>query len=651
MLEHPPFEVFFSALHRGQRPLPWQQRLASQVSWDGWPVVPIGVPTGLGKTACLDIAVWALAGQAGRRPAERTLPTRTWYVVNRRLLVDAAHAHGDKMKRLLTSPVLVGKEGPEQEWEASPEHVLALQLMRASLKSLGALNLEEPLGTVRLRGGAELGARPPDPSQPCLVFATVPMFASRWLFRGYGTSTSMRPVDAALAGIDTLVLLDEAHLAAPLALLADPLAECDPGDPTLVLPLGRCRPTFVSLTATSGEGERFDLTAQDYEHPIVRDRMGAAKPTTLVETTAKDLSKELAGQAVALLEESSRRTCLVFVNTAARARDVHTRLVGAGREVLLVTGRARDWEADALRARLLDPHCGVAAGREEGSSEPPLWIVATQTLEVGADIDVDALVTQSAGVRALVQRFGRLNRFGHRPRAAAAICHAFDLEDLVYGDEPLVAWERLCDAGSGVSLSPEAIGSILGEPADKLDRGCEPLPGLVWEWAKTSLRSWGEAPPEAYFSNLNEDVARVSVCWRAYRPPDGIRLIPSVAAAESIELPIGELRRALQDRGELTLRRLSDDKATLESAALGELRPGDVVIVDAAQGLYDEFGWNPSETRLVPDVSLFEARILPLKKEAIENLVAPDDVTLLLDLLKELDAAGGYEGAIVKSCG
>jgi hypothetical protein len=64
----------------------------------------------------------------------------------------------------------------------------------------------------------------------------------------------MRPVDAALAGIDTLVLLDEADLARPLRDLAAPLVECDIGDPSGVVPAERTRPRFVSLTATGDAG-------------------------------------------------------------------------------------------------------------------------------------------------------------------------------------------------------------------------------------------------------------------------------------------------------------------------------------------------------------------------------------------------------------
>ncbi|HZU15053.1 MAG TPA: CRISPR-associated endonuclease Cas3'', partial [Candidatus Dormibacteraeota bacterium] len=207
MADLPDFDAFFRAANEGRQPFPWQRNLAARVAERGWPDA-IEVPTGLGKTACLDIAVWALA-RAAAGPV-RTAPTRIWYVVNRRLLIDAAHEHARQLADLLALP-----ERLRERWKAAGgEEVRALTAVAEALRGLALTPLEDgPLHVVRLRGGAELGARPPDPAHPALILATVPMFASRLLFRGYGSSTSMRPVDAALAGTDSLVLLDEAHLA------------------------------------------------------------------------------------------------------------------------------------------------------------------------------------------------------------------------------------------------------------------------------------------------------------------------------------------------------------------------------------------------------------------------------------------------------
>ena len=69
----PPFNAFYEALN-GRPPFPWQSRLADHVQRVGaWPK-EIGVPTGLGKTVCLDVAVWWLASQAGVRTGAANSP-------------------------------------------------------------------------------------------------------------------------------------------------------------------------------------------------------------------------------------------------------------------------------------------------------------------------------------------------------------------------------------------------------------------------------------------------------------------------------------------------------------------------------------------------------------------------------------------------
>ena len=99
----PTFAKLYRALN-GRDPFPWQRRLAEQIAaTEQWPA-EVGVPTGLGKTACLDIAVWWLASQADRAPAERTAPTRIWWVVNRRLLVDSTAEHAERIASVFTDP-------------------------------------------------------------------------------------------------------------------------------------------------------------------------------------------------------------------------------------------------------------------------------------------------------------------------------------------------------------------------------------------------------------------------------------------------------------------------------------------------------------------------------------------------------------------
>ncbi len=578
MTHFPSFTEFYTATNRGKSPFPWQNRLALTVAQRGWPRA-IGIPTGLGKTACLDIALWALAQQSEREPGDRTAPTRTIYVVNRRLLVDAAYEHGVLLARWLAQPELLA----ESYSATTEEQVRAVGAVAESLRSMSALGGERgPLHVARIRGDVEIGARSPDPSQPSLMFMTVPMFASRWLFRGYGSSRSMRPIDAALAGIDSLVLLDEAHLAQPLCRLSEQIVECDIGDPGAVLHGVRSRPQIVEMTATGTHEQRFELDDEDLAHPVVRQRINAAKPARLIETGEQDLTPDLASATAELHKKRSGSSSVVFVNSPRRARDVAAEIAKLmpGEELHMLTGRMREREAERERRQLLDPARGLASGYGSTPRSHSVTVVATQTLEVGADLDFDFLVTETAGTRAVTQRLGRLNRLGEKPHAEAVICHVPKAPgalapDRVYGDEPAVVWTALnnaADHAGSIDLSPGRIGEILGEPADLPPRTGELFSAHLWEYAKTSAPPPGEAPCEVFYEGLGESSADISICWRSQVPGDGERLHLLIRRSETVDIPIWEARDAFEALGLDSVTRLTVDCTTVEAVELESLR-------------------------------------------------------------------------------
>jgi hypothetical protein len=77
----PTFRDFFKALWgEDKEPFPWQSMLAEKVTRGSWPDV-IDLPTAAGKTACIDIAVYALAAQADKTLGERIAARRIWFVV------------------------------------------------------------------------------------------------------------------------------------------------------------------------------------------------------------------------------------------------------------------------------------------------------------------------------------------------------------------------------------------------------------------------------------------------------------------------------------------------------------------------------------------------------------------------------------------
>lgn len=646
--EPPTFAEFYHAVH-DREPFPWQRRLAASVVGDGWPRA-IGVPTGLGKTATIDVAVWSLAAQAARPPAERTAPTRIWYVVDRRLLVDAASDHADRLARLLAAASTRGQDGPVGQ-------------VARRLERLSGVPRRTPLWVSRLRGGARPGQRPPDPSQPAVLCATVAMYGSRLLFRGFGSSNRMWPIDAALAGTDALVLLDEAHLALPLQQLLDAIPECDasrsgilrvpgrftpPAGSSRLLPEQRSYPRLVALTATGHHPDRFDLDGEDRRHRVVATRLAAAKPTRLVKTTVKALPATLADQALAALDQLPEPgAAVVFVNRPATARAVAAALNAHGGDVDLVvlTGQLRDADAERVRARLLDPEHGCPAGTGAARRLRHLVVVATQTLEVGADLDFDVCVSQTAGVRAITQRWGRLNRLGGKSYARGALCHPADAEaDPLYGDQPARLWQRLTAQAVGelVDLGPGRITEVLGPPDDAPGLQPQLLPTHLWEFAKTTTPPADAAPPEVFFAGVEEELRLVSLVWRAELPDAGEPVFPPVDPREAVEVTVVDARGFLgNDRVECC--RVSVDGAATEPIAPADLRPGDRVIVDCKGGGYQPAGWDPDATATVTDLSPRLRGVLHLTASAWANFAGrPPDQTEA-DLIAAL-ALDGVDG-------
>jgi CRISPR-associated endonuclease/helicase Cas3 len=258
-------------------PFPWQERLLSRLvtgedanhSYAGlpglWPDV-LKLPTGSGKTAALDIALFHLALEAARG-AGRRAPMRIVFVVDRRLVVDDVFERAKTLERRLQSAV--------NEPAAADQTVL--KVARA-LSELAGSN--RPLLVRSLRGGAPLEddwAR--TPVQPTILCSTVDQVGSRLLFRGYGVSDRMKPIHAGLLGSDCLMLLDEAHLSEPFRQILKEV-EGLRGPDKATAPFG-----FAVLSATPAtKPERpFELSEADRAHPVLSLRLEAKKSARLVE--------------------------------------------------------------------------------------------------------------------------------------------------------------------------------------------------------------------------------------------------------------------------------------------------------------------------------------------------------------------------------
>src|SRR5262249_33697101 len=129
-------------------------------------------------------------------------------------------------------------------------------------------------------------------------------------------------------------------------------------------------------------------------------------------------------------------------------------------EVILLTGRMRPVDRDAVLLRLAPLFSGSKAELAR-----PTVVVATQCLEVGADLDFHALVTECASLDALRQRFGRLNRVAARPVAEAVIVIRADQtedssDDPVYGASLSNTWQWLESKGKESGVEGANVSTI-----------------------------------------------------------------------------------------------------------------------------------------------------------------------------------------------
>ncbi len=433
-------------------PFPWQTRIAKRVSdpANDWPDA-IALPTAAGKTACIEIAIFAMAAQASLGNS-RTAPRRIFFVVDRRIVVDQAYEHAKNIAKVLNA-----------------SHDGILGNVARMLRELAGDPNARPLDVFALRGGMyRETAWIRSPLQPMVIASTVDQVGSRLLFRGYGVSDSMRPVHAGLVGNDALILLDEAHCAKPFQQTISYVQKYREWGEADARPPFR----FVSITATPNQtGDIVRDEADDHAHPVLGPRIIASKPTALLiadrakgkawKNWGPPLVEKLAEQAQGLLgielgQMSNGQLCSVravgvIVNRVATARELSKKLTVLSQnrdgttsfDVILLTGRMRPVDRDEVLKQLAP----LFSGAKE-SLEKPIIVVATQCLEVGADLDFHALVTECASLDALRQRFGRLNRVAARPTAKAVVVVRTDQTeesstDPVYGSSLAETWKWL----------------------------------------------------------------------------------------------------------------------------------------------------------------------------------------------------------------
>ena len=642
------FAQFFGELW-GNTPFAWQQELAERVCGhtDGladWPEA-IALPTASGKTACVDIAVFALANQASRmaRGEVITAPRRIFFVVDRRVIVDQAYERAREIAKKLRAA------------QNGVLKTVADSLRQIARGAMSGYEDEIPLRAYALRGGmfrSEAWAR--DPLQPTVVASTVDQVGSRLLFRAYGRGSGAWPVYAALIANDSLILLDEAHCAQPFLQTLQAVRRYREWAHT---PLGRAfHPVVMSATPPPELRSVFEDRSDERhnpDHPLGRRQL-AHKPTILKKVSkakgkraTNELAKSLADAALGLIDDRLR-AIVVFVNRVATARET-CKLLKVNEEINIVvlTGRMRPTDKDfVVDQRLKDLQSNRSEKRD---LERPMIVVATQTLEVGADLDFDGLVTECASLDALRQRFGRLNRMGRSIDSRAVILvredqaklNKGDEGDPVYGAALTKTWDWLNENKNesdevdfGIAYLEQKVPA--GDSVDALNapslNAPVMLPAHVDCWAQTAPEPCPSPDVALFLHGPREGVADVQVCWRAdidlttaggkANALEVLRLCPP-SSGESLPVPIGVFRRWLsgeqvaddssdvegiegdtEQSGEgssseeqrvVRWRGIRDTQLNNITEDPRQIRPGDVIVIPTSHpGRYDQLGDFPS---------------------------------------------------------
>ena len=573
MISPPTFSEFFMALW-GDGPFPWQTMLAARVAGGRWPVA-LDLPTASGKTACMDIAIWALARQADRSVAERTAPRRIWFVVDRRIVVDEAHDRAAWIARKLKTAT----DGP-------------LAVVANRLKDIGGTG--RPLAIARLRGGVlrdDGWARLPP--QPAVITSTVDQFGSRLLFRGYGRSHLTAPIFAGLAAHDSLILLDEAHCSVPFLqtlraverLRGEKWAEKPIRTPFASAILSATPPPDIPKTNIFPGRDR----AQALDHPVLHARRDASKPAELIlirnrKGRPRDpLVDNAVERTRCYLIEHGKRRIAIILNRVRTAANVASRLradLGDSVDVVLLTGRLRPFERDCLVERWKP----FLRAKSPDEPERPVALVSTQCIEVGADFSFDALVTEAASLDALRQRFGRLNRLGAAGHSPAAILirkedTGRDTDDPIYGSSIAACW-KLLDGHATPSSGGKVIDFGIETMERRLAKIDDPspylaptpdapslLPAHLDLLAQTSPLPRPDPDIQLFLHGIGRGVPEARVVWRSdlnvAHPEtwaETVALCPP-ASAEALSMSLFQLRSWLAQSEEV------DDLEDVEGTA------------------------------------------------------------------------------------
>jgi CRISPR-associated endonuclease/helicase Cas3 len=628
-------------------PFAWQRDLVAQVCSEGWPSI-IELPTASGKTAVIDIATFTLALDTD---TTRRAPLRLFFVVDRRVVVDEAYRRASRIAAKLSSAssgitytvaqrlreiaggdseplvaaVLRGGMYREDGWAHSP------------VQPLIAISTVDQVGSRLLGRGYGVS----DEMKP--------------LHQGLVSHDSLIILDEAhlsepfrqtLESLQAYARQAEVRLPRPYQIVVMSATPRSTDARTFKLEAGHpdltdSRPGRLLQRLVAHK--RAELRLVNVGKPPAK-----AAPRSKHRDWAEDRSKrdyafckEVASSAREIIGQV--RCVGVVVNRVATARTIFELLCDdESFDSVLLTGRSRPMDREGVVG---DIWPRARAGRTREGNERALVVVATQCIEAGADLDFDALVTECASIDALRQRFGRLDRFGALGESRGVIIARSDTldNDAVYGRAIGETWKWLCKKATkprrrrGTPLSGDLPRIDFGQayfPALTHAEFCKMaappreapvlLPAHLDAWAMTSPRPAADPDVALWLHGISDEVADVQIVWRSDLPVGNPHLWADIVAlcppgsAEAMPVPVYVARSWLAQcaapevadtvmniedaltaeladhEGRKALRWCGEDDPGTDLVRAADVRPGDTLVVPAAWGGADTYGWQPN---------------------------------------------------------
>lgn len=465
----------------GNMPFAWQIQLYKKFLANEIPSA-CDIPTGLGKTSVIVIWLLALAAKMIENPQKNKIPRRLVYVVDRRVIVDQATQDAVDIFENLNNLKDSSNE-IRQIYNALVDASFISDNISRTEKKLE----ENVIEISTLRGEyADNSKWFLDPSRPAIIVGTIDMIGSRLLFSGYGKiGKSYKALQAGLLGQDSLIVTDEAHLSpAFIALLGNLQPQIYQTDKVkkvqIIKPLklmqlsatlnNRADETKNSETKT--EVFRVDETDEDLkdENSKVSRRFYADKSIFLREFEVE--AEKLKGTSALKNFREAKVNAIVekaaqYANDSAAiviyAKEVETvkaisKILGEKLQeiypkenrILTMTGGMRGKERDEITKNDGNEQNEVFKKfipQENRENPDGIWyLVATSTAEVGINLDADHAICDLTSLDSLIQRIGRVNRFGNGKAEIMVVFNPQQIEATKNYFDALEKLEKLSEA-------------------------------------------------------------------------------------------------------------------------------------------------------------------------------------------------------------